>query len=64
MKPKRPLLMSGGFLVALFAGLASAQETVGDAIDIQQQSIEASASTQQRINALDDDTRDMLNEYR
>ena len=64
MKSKRPLLMSGGVLLALFAGLASAQETVGDAIEVQPQSIEASASTQQRINALDDETRDMLNEYR
>ena len=64
MKPKRPLLMSGGLLLALFAGIASAQEAVRDAIDIQQQSIEASASTQQRINALDESTRDMLNEYR
>ncbi len=64
MKPMRTLLLSGGILLTHIAGLASAQETVQDAINIQQQSTEASAEVQQRINALDDETRDMLNEYR
>ncbi|MBT8078207.1 MAG: DUF3450 domain-containing protein [Gammaproteobacteria bacterium] len=43
---------------------ASAQATISDALDEQRQSQDASIATQQRVNALDDDTRQMLNEYR
>lgn len=43
---------------------ATAQATVSDALDEQRQSQDASIATQRRINALDDDTRQMLNEYR
>lgn len=47
-----------------FAGQVSAQSTVDDALNVQQQSIDASRDAQQRIDALDDQTREMLNEYR
>ena len=47
-----------------FAGQVSAQSAVDDALDVQQQSIDASRDAQQRIDALDDQTREMLNEYR
>ena len=44
--------------------MALAQGSVGDAMDAQVQSLQTSAEVQERINALDDETRDMLNEYR
>ena len=43
---------------------ASAQEQIQQAIDAQTASQQASVEVQERINALDDDTRRMLNEYR
>jgi hypothetical protein len=43
---------------------ATAQEQVQDAIDTQVRTQAASAEVQQRINELDDQTREMLNEYR
>jgi len=43
---------------------ASAQDTVGDALSMQQSGIEASRDVQGRIDTLDDQTREMLNEYR
>ena len=41
-----------------------AQEQVREALDLQNRSLEASADIQRRIDALDDETRDMLDEYR
>jgi hypothetical protein len=43
---------------------SSAQEGLPDAIAAQSASQEASAKVQERVNALDDQTREMLNEYR
>ena len=54
--------------IAVFLGgavAASAQEAqVEDAISAQSQSLQTSIDVQNRINALDDETRAMLNEYR
>ena len=44
--------------------LLLAQESATDAINTQELSLQNSADTQRRIDALDDTTRDMLNEYR
>ena len=59
---KKPLYV-GVYLLLAF-GVASAQQSVQTAIDKQTTSIEASQAVQRRINALDDETREMLNEYR
>jgi hypothetical protein len=45
-------------------GAAVAQEDLRDAMQQQEESVEASARVQDRIDALDDETRNMLNEYR
>ncbi len=59
---KLPLIVGS---VLLFAATAApAQEGVQEALNRQEQSINASVAVQQRINALDDETREMLNEYR
>jgi hypothetical protein len=63
MRSSWVLLTLAGFLVA-FAQEVRAQDPVSEAVDVQTESIEASADTQRRIDALDDATRDMLNEYR
>lgn len=55
--------IAGAWILAL-AGNALAQEQVQQAIDLQAASQQASAEVQQRINELDDQTREMLNEYR
>lgn len=59
---KKPLYI--GIYLLLAFGVASAQQDVQTAIDMQTNSIEASQAVQRRINALDDETREMLNEYR
>lgn len=43
---------------------ALAQEGLRDAVTLQKKSQQAGAAVQERINALDDETREMLNEYR
>ncbi|MDH5500392.1 MAG: DUF3450 domain-containing protein, partial [Gammaproteobacteria bacterium] len=48
----------------LAAGNSAAQEGLKDAVSRQVRAQEASAAVQERINALDDQTREMLNEYR
>lgn len=56
-----------GMMIVLslaLAGPAGAQDTVDDALNVQQESIEAARDAQKRIDALDDQTREMLNEYR
>lgn len=58
----KPLIVGVVFLLA--TSVASAQQTVQDALDKQTDSLNSSIAVQQRINALDDDTREMLNEYR
>ncbi len=59
---KLPLIV--GVVLLFAANAASAQEGVEEALQVQEQSIDASVAVQQRINALDDQTREMLNEYR
>ncbi len=59
---KLPLIV--GVVLLFAASTAPAQEGVQEALDVQEQSIDASIAVQQRINALDDETREMLNEYR
>ncbi len=46
------------------SGESAAQQTVDDAVRLQSSSIETSAEVQERIDALDDETRQMLEEYR
>ena len=50
--------------ILMFVAVAPAQEQVRQALDLQSQSIEASADIQRRIDALDDETRKLLDEYR
>ena len=59
---KLPLIVGSVFMLA--TSVVSAQQDVQGAIDKQKDSINASIAVQQRINALDDETREMLNEYR
>lgn len=51
-----------GLLLATAAAMA--QDALQEAISTQAATQEASAEVQERINELDDDTREMLNEYR
>ena len=53
-----------GALFIAQATSALAQAQVEDAIRTTSESLQTSAEVQNRINALDDDTREMLNEYR
>ena len=46
------------------AAAASAQDQLQDAISAQTQSLKTSVDVQNRVNALDDEAREMLNEYR
>jgi septal ring factor EnvC (AmiA/AmiB activator) len=50
--------------ILMFVAVAPAQEQVRQALDLQNRSIEASADIQRRIDALDDETRKLLDEYR
>lgn len=50
--------------VVLSPVVAPGQEQVQEALDLQDQSLAASADIQRRIDALDDETRKMLREYR
>ncbi len=62
IRSTKPLVIASMLFIASLA--IRAQEQVEQAIDIQAQSQQASAEVQARINALDDETREMLNEYR
>lgn len=57
-------LVSAALLVAAFCTSAFAQGDVRDVLSVQEQSIRASGEAQKRIDALDDQTREALNEYR
>ena len=63
ISPQQVLAVAALSLSAI-PSIALAQGSVGDAMDTQVQSLQTSAEVQERINALDDETRDMLNEYR
>ena len=61
------ILTRGAAIVALaiaHAPAAIAQATVDDAMAVQTKSLQTSIEVQRRIDALDDETRDMLDEYR
>ncbi len=61
----RAALALAGVLVLLSGSAARAQEeALREALQRQGQSVEAGAETQARIDALDDETRQMLNDYR
>ena len=64
VKNRRILVVAVCSAMLLPAAQTTAQEGVQEALDTQAASQQASAEVQQRINALDDDTREMLNEYR
>lgn len=51
-------------ILLMITTAANAQQQVQDAIDTQSATQQASAEVQARINELDDQTREMLNEYR
>ncbi len=61
-------IMLPSIAAATCLGLAAAavaqEQQLGDALEAQSQSLETSVDVQNRINALDDETREMLNEYR
>jgi len=57
-------LLLFGMVLATYTGIADAQQSVEQAVDAEARSIEASAGVQQRIDQLDDATRQMLEEYR
>ncbi len=62
MRRTRLWILGLGF--GLHAATSLAQESVEDALAVQSTSIETSAEVRARIDALDDDTRAMLDEYR
>ena len=57
-----PFTMSVAMILA--AAGTTAQEEIQEAVAIQSDTQQASAEVQRRINELDDETREMLNEYR
>ena len=63
MKMANALMVLGSGLLLSFS-TALAQQSVDDAMQVQAGSIETSADVQRRIDALDDATREMLEEYR
>jgi Protein of unknown function (DUF3450) len=58
----RFLVVATCFLLTI--GFAPAQEGARQAVEVQTDSIRSSIDIQQRINELDDETREMLNQYR
>lgn len=62
----RSVLKAAVTAVALLglAGPILAQNDARDVMDAQSRSVQASIDVQERINALDDETRELLNEYR
>lgn len=57
-------LVASVVILAFPASFPMAQEVLRDIVNTQSDIQNASAEVQERINALDDDTREMLNEYR
>ena len=64
MNTRSTWLFAIGTSALMAVTMAGAQEQVQDAIDTQLATQQASVEVQQRINELDDRTREMLNEYR
>lgn len=61
---RRTCLWLLGLGFGLHVAISPAQQSIEDAIAVQSTSIQTSAEVQARIDALDDDTRAMLEEYR
>ena len=64
MNTRSILLRAVGPVALIVCSAATAQDQVQDALDTQTRTQAASVEVQQRINELDDQTREMLNEYR
>jgi len=64
MNQTMKLACVAGILSFGLSGPVFAQERVEEAISTQSDSLQTSVDVQNRINALDDETREMLNEYR
>lgn len=62
-KPQLVALL-GAIILLSDACVLLAQQSATDALDAQDSSLQNSADSQKRIDALDDTTRDLLNEYR
>ena len=62
----RPILFSliAGIALLAMAPGAQAQEEAREAVSVQSNSLQTSIDVQKRINELDDQTREMLNDYR
>ena len=63
---QRPITLTLVITVAMLAAAPSAftQEQAREAMQTQEDSLQTSIDVQRRINALDDETREMLNDYR
>lgn len=63
---QRPQLAALFCAIVLLSGSNGllAQQTAEDALDTQNASLKTSADVQRRINSLDDETRDLLNDFR
>lgn len=64
MDVQRATLLLAGSLLIFSSSFSIAQDDLSDAINAQATSQTASAEVQRRIDALDDEIRDMLNKYR
>jgi hypothetical protein len=64
MRAKILVILAAGAVAGLVPLASVSQEQVRQAIELQSESQDASVEIQERINALDDQTREMLNEYR
>ena len=58
---KNPVLL---IFVLTFPAITWAEDPIREAVNAQRESIATSAEVQKRIDTLDDQTREMLNEYR
>ncbi len=64
MPGNRKLQLAIILVCLLAAGPALAQQGAQRAVELQARSLQSSIDVQERINSLDDETREMLNEYR
>lgn len=64
MKTNSAMCLFASMAILIVPDASVAQQEISDAITAQTTSQEASAEAQERVNALDDETREMLNEYR
>jgi len=64
MKAGPIVYLTAAAVTLVVAPVLNAQESLQDVVDAQSDIQEASAAVQARVNELDDEARDMLNEYR